>query len=244
MHKFSVSTNHYTIIVDKRLTFNMRNTLINNKINIIDSTKCNELYNAISFHPDISICKLDNDNIVIAPNVYDYYYNKLKNYDINIIKGHSFLEFKYPNNIQYNVAILGKFAIHNFNFTDDKILNFLEKNNYTKIHVKQGYSKCSTCIVDDNSIITSDKSIHLECLKYNIDSLFIEPGHIELFDMNYGFIGGCSGFLNDSTIAFTGNISSHPNYNEIYNFISSKNKSIIELSDEPLLDLGSIILLK
>lgn len=242
MNSLNTHNHHYTIIVDKRLTFNIRNSLINNNFNIIESVPCVELYDAISCHPDVSICKLDSKNFVVAPNLYDYYFDKLKNFDINIVKGNSYLENKYPNNIQYNVCIFSKFAIHNFNHTDDSILKFLDENNYTKIHVAQGYSKCSTCVVDENSIITSDKSIYNEAIIHGIDVLLIEPGHITLFDMNYGFIGGCSGVVCDK-ILFTGDISKHPNFNEIHDFITSKNKSILCLSDECLMDLGSLILI-
>ena len=109
------------------------------------------------------------------------------------------------------------------------------------INVKQGYCKCSICIVDDNSIITSDEGIYKEVIKYGIDCLLIQKGHIDLFELDYGFIGGCSGLISDKTLMFFGDIKKHPDYNKINTFVSSKNKTIISLSDENLLDLGSLI---
>ncbi|WP_455538370.1 DUF6873 family GME fold protein [Terrisporobacter sp.] len=228
-------------LVDDRITSEMIDNLKILNINIIKSTRCENTYNAISFHPDISLIKLDNNNILVSPNVYEYYNEILSPLGFNIIKGSSTVEKKYPNNIQYNAAILGNKVIHNFNFTDEKLLKYIDENNFKKIHVKQGYCKCSICIVDENSIITSDEGIYNEVIKHNIDCLLIEKGHINLFELNYGFIGGCSGLISDKTLAFFGDISAHPNYDDIKKFVKSKNKNIICLSKENLLDLGSLI---
>lgn len=228
-------------LVDKRITSNMEDTLRDLGIKVLKTTECSNTYNSIKYHPDIILCKLYDNNVVVAPNVYDYFFKILGNYNFNVIKGNSVIENKYPNNIYYNIAIFGKYAIHNFKYTDPKILEFLEVNNIQKIHVKQGYSKCSICIVDDNSIITSDNGIFKACLSYNIDCLLIRKGFIDLFDMSYGFIGGCSGIISNDTIAFYGDITRHPDYEKILTFITSKNKKLICLSGENLLDLGSII---
>ncbi|MBQ8999245.1 MAG: hypothetical protein IJ086_11240, partial [Clostridium sp.] len=68
-----------------------------------------------------------------------------------------------------------------------------------------------------------------------------QSGHIDLFELNYGFIGGCSGLISDDELAFFGDITSHPDYNKILEFVISKNKKLVCLSSEKLLDLGSII---
>lgn len=228
-------------LIDKRITKDMKAKLNDLNINIIESTPCIETYDAINCHPDITILKINDNNIIVAPNVYDYYSKKLCPLGFNIIKGNSLIKSKYPYNIAYNIAIFGKYAIHNLKYTDKKVLDFLDKNNFTKINVKQGYCKCSICIVDENSIITSDEGIYKEVIKHDIDCLLIEKGHIDLFDLSYGFIGGCSGLISKDDLIFFGDISKHPNYNEIKKFVESKNKNIISLSNEKLLDLGSLI---
>lgn len=228
-------------LIDRRITKDMKAKLNDLNINIIESTPCIQTYDAINCHPDITILKINDNNIIVAPNVYDYYSKKLCPLGFNIIKGNSLIKSKYPYNIAYNVAIFGKYAIHNLKYTDKKVLEFLDKNNFIKINVKQGYCKCSICIVDENSIITSDEGIYKEVIKHDIDCLLIEKGHIDLFDLSYGFIGGCSGLISKDDLIFFGDISKHPNYNEIKKFVESKNKNIISLSDEKLLDLGSLI---
>ncbi len=228
-------------LIDKRITKDMKAKLNDLNINIIESTPCIQTYDAINCHPDITILKINDNNIIVAPNVYNYYSKKLCPLGFNIIKGNSLIKSKYPYNIAYNVAIFGKYAIHNLKYTDKKVLEFLDKNNFTKINVKQGYCKCSICIVDENSIITSDEGIYKEVIKHDIDCLLIDKGHIDLFDLSYGFIGGCSGLISKDDLIFFGDISKHPNYNEIKKFVENKNKNIISLSDEKLLDLGSLI---
>ena len=228
-------------LVDERITPNMAKSLKKLNIDLIKTTKCKEAYNAISYHPDINFIKLNNNNVLVSPNLYDYYNEVLSPLGFNIIKGDKFIENKYPNNIAYNAVILGNKIIHNFDYTDKKLLQYIEENNFEKIKVKQGYCKCCTCIVDENSIITSDKGIYNEAIKHNIDCLLIEIGHINLFELNYGFIGGCSGLISNDTLAFFGDISKHPNFSEIESFVKNKNINILSLSDENLLDLGSLI---
>ena len=228
-------------LVDNRIPDNMYKKLNKLNINIIKTIKCSETYDAISYHPDICVIKLNDNNILVAPNVYDYYNNCLKPLGFNIIKGNLPIDVKYPNNIQYNVAILGNKVIHNFKYTDKVLLDYIEKNKMEKININQGYSKCSICIVDENSIITSDKGIYNEVIKHNIDCLLIENGHIDLFDLNHGFIGGCSGLISKNTLAFFGKIENHPNIKDIQMFLAKRNKKILSLSDDRLTDLGSLI---
>lgn len=230
-------------LVDNRITESMAKNLDKLNINIMKSIKCNETYDAISYHPDICLIKLNNNDILVAPNVYDYYDRNLTPLGFNIIKGSSPIDSKYPNNVQYNVAILGNKVIHNFKYTDSALLDYIKQNKMEKINVKQGYCKCSICIVDENSIITSDKGIYNEVIKHNINCLLVENGHIDLFELNYGFIGGCSGLISEDTLVFFGNIEKHPNFKEIENFVSKRNKKILSLSNENLMDLGSLITL-
>ena len=236
-NSFIVNNKLKLAIVDKRIPKNIEIKLNTMGINIIKSTDCSNTYEAIKYHPDISVCKLNDNNIVVAPNVYNYYKNILKHYGFNIICGNSSIKNKYPYNIHYNIVILESFAIHNFKYTDKVILDYIEKNNIKKINVSQGYCKCCICIVDDNSLITSDEGIYKEVIKYGIDCLLIKKGHIDLFELNYGFIGGCSFLISDTELAFLGNIKNHPDYDKILSFVESKNKSLISLINYNLLDL-------
>lgn len=230
------------IIIDSRIAKDIEDELKNRNIEIIKTCGCEGLYEAVKYHADMQVCYLGEGNIVVAPNVYEQYKNILAGYEFNIIKGTNYIKNKYPYNISYNVALFGEYAIHNFEYTDENIIKYIDDNNIKKINVKQGYCKCCICIIDETSIITSDKGIYKAVSKYNeIDCLLIETGSIDLFDMNYGFIGGVSGLLDCDEVAFLGDIKKHPNYHKIKEFVNKRGKKIISLGKNRLIDLGSII---
>ncbi len=240
---FCVEKKISTCIIDARVSNNIEKNLNKIGIKTIKTPKCLEVYNAISYHPDIQFFNCGDGKIIVSPNVYDKYIEILKDYNIEIEKGEKILSRKYPNDIVYNVCIVGKYAIHNFKYTDNKVLDYIEKKGFEKINIKQGYSKCSICVVDNNSIITSDEGI-VQSIKENcadIDCLLIKNGNIDLFDMNFGFIGGCSGKISDKEIAFLGKIENHPDFEKIKEFLNSKNIKTVSLSNNKLVDLGSII---
>ncbi len=109
-------------------------------------------------------------------------------------------------------------------------------------HVKQGYSKCLTCIVNKDSIITSDSEIYKKATAVGIDALLIEPDKsitLEPFDMV--FFGGATGLIGKNRLAFTGDIGFHKNFKEILSFLSLKTVDVVMLNDERLMDLGTII---
>ena len=59
-------------LVDGRITNSMIKNLNDINVNIIKSEKCKETYEAISYHPDINLIKLNDENILVSPNLYDY----------------------------------------------------------------------------------------------------------------------------------------------------------------------------
>jgi dihydroorotate dehydrogenase len=102
---------------------------------------------------------LGSEKIIYAPGTNTEFLDALKAYGFRLIEGKTVLSDSYPGNIAYNAARVGNYAIHNFRYTDPLLKDMLEKTGVEFINVKQGYSKCSICIVDQNRIITSDKGI-------------------------------------------------------------------------------------
>jgi len=176
-------------------------------------------YYPVSTHPDIYMCSLGIDKPV-------YFGCPEK------------IDSKYPGNIRYNAACTGRYFIHNLKYTDPGLLAAAE--NTEKINVSQGYTKCSTLIVDENSIITSDTGIYNSCYG-KLDVLLITPGHITLKNFPYGFIGGASGRIG-STIVFNGNLAQHPDCRKICDFITERGLEIKYFEEYALEDIGSIIL--
>lgn len=147
----------------------------------------------------------------------------------------------YPHDVLFNAVLLKDKLICNKKTVSKHILEHAEKHNCEIINVNQGYTKCSTLIVSDNAIITSDIKIHKEALGHNIESLLISCGGIELLPYEYGFIGGTSGY-DENNIYFYGDISKHQDYNAIKEFVQSHNKNIVTLNNGRLCDIGSIFI--
>ena len=94
-NSFIVNNKLQLAIVDKRIPKNMETNLNNMGVSIIKSTCCSNTYEAIKYHPDISVCKLNDNNIVVAPNVYNYYKDVLKPYGFNVLCGDSIIKNKF-----------------------------------------------------------------------------------------------------------------------------------------------------
>jgi hypothetical protein len=229
------------VILDCRATKEIKKNLNKLEIDIILTPKCKDVYSSIEYHSDIMIHFIEKDIAVVEPNIEDQFIYKLEDYGIKVILGKTKLSSNYPNDIAYNVARVGKFVFHNFKNTDIYLKDYFKQKNLEFIDVAQGYSKCSICILTNNSIITSDKSIHTNAIKNNINSLLIRSGYINLEGLNYGFIGGCSGKISENKMVFSGNIEKHPDYIPIKNFLEKYQVDYISLSNEVLLDVGSII---
>ena len=121
------------------------------------------------------------------------------------------------------------------------VLEFAYNNDYIIINVKQGYSRCSICVINENSIITDDKSIFTAAGNFLNDAELISKGSILLNGYNYGFIGGCCGKLSKNEIGFNGMIESHKDYKKIIDILSRNNIKCTELCKTRLTDIGGII---
>ncbi len=147
----------------------------------------------------------------------------------------------YPHDCLLNCVVIGDKLICNPNITHKNILKYAQNNNYDIIRVRQGYSKCSVCIVSDNALITDDESIHKACAINHIDSLYISKGSVKLNGYNYGFIGGCTGLIDKDKLLFNGDINYHKDCGRIIDFLNKYNVSPVIIEDEPLIDIGSIL---
>ncbi len=228
-------------IIDGRASYEIKENLIKYGVIIINTCKCEELYDSISYHPDIVIHPISYNKVIVAPNVYDYYNDILPFYGIKVISGEKKLSRNYPENIAYNVARISRYAIHNTKFTDEKLKFYIEKEGIEFINVKQGYSKCSLAIIGEEASITSDPSIYKELVKHSMDVLMIKEGFIELPGLNYGFIGGATGMISKNELLISGTLKEHPSINKINKFLEKHKIKSHYLSNNKIVDIGSII---
>lgn len=147
----------------------------------------------------------------------------------------------YPGDVPLNCAIVGKVCLGGKDLFDKKITNYCGEAGIELIPVKQGYAKCSVCVVDEHAIITQDPSIARAAEQRGLEALKIQNSQILLPGYDTGFIGGCSGLLGRKQLAFTGSLSSHPDGERIRAFLHSRGVEPLELTDGPLCDVGSIL---
>lgn len=160
--------------------------------------------------------------------------------DIEILFTQDKVNEVYPNDIIFNAACVGRHLFGRLDHVSPSVLRHAESEGLSLHNIKQGYSACSCCVVDSNSIITSDISLAKAAESVGLSVLLIKEGHITLPCHEYGFIGGACGLFNNS-IYFIGNIYSHPNSKEIIAFTAARGVETVSLSDEPLADCGKII---
>jgi hypothetical protein len=182
---------------------------------------------AVSDHPDMFMCRLgitDESPLISYFDLSDSF----------------LLSPGYPDEVAFNAACTGRFFIHNLRYTCPALLGAAESAGMQTVNVRQGYAKCSTVIVDEDSIITYDRGLAGRCTQAGMDVLLIEPGYIHLEGYNTGFIGGCSGRIGD-TIIFNGDLSSHPDFRSIVGFIEDRGLAVKWFQEWELGDIGSII---
>ncbi len=226
-----------TVVIDSRIDIESEEMLYKMGIKTIKIPQNNLFDKPISAHPDMFCVKIKEKRFVdkrIA-HLFDFW-------DVEIISREvqNGQAYKYPYDVGFNCAVMGNHIICNKQYTASEILQYSNEQNMNIINVKQGYAKCSTCIVDDNSIITEDESIAKAARNFGINVLMINKGFVKLDRYDYGFIGGASGLINNRLL-FNGDIKMHPNYNEIKRFCTSRNVEIISLNSKQLYDIGSIL---
>ncbi len=234
------------IIVDNRIRKIEMEFLNKLDRNILALPSINNVYEEISSHVDIYISKIK-DTLIIEKAMYDNIKEKVLDNDICIVRGNETVKNPYPNDILYNVCVIGNNAIHNFKYTDKKLLEIIDKKGLNKININQGYSNCSIAVIDDNSAIVSDKKIANMLQEYGIDTLYIdEKLDIKLLDKkgNYskmsGFIGGAIERMENNVIVF-GDLNKIDKENKIRNFITSRNLNVIDFKGFDVIDYGGII---
>lgn len=145
----------------------------------------------------------------------------------------------YPSDIPLNKLIIGNNVYGLFD-GENKSDSGLFKG-YNIIKTKQGYTKCSVCLVSENAAITDDIVIASLLKKSQIDVLQIEKGDIFLSERHYGFIGGTGFKIGKNKMFFTGNLKQHRNYKEICDFLEKHKVEPIYNKSQCLTDIGGAI---
>ncbi|WP_251860950.1 DUF6873 family GME fold protein [Clostridium sp. Marseille-Q2269] len=225
-------------LVDSRISNEEKDNLEKKNIRVIGCPCSNVLYPAVCGHPDMLLNVIDNKNIVLHKDMNKNFVEYLGTLGINILKSAKSLQDKYPNDIILNALNLENIFMHKLNNTDPNLLSLVKHKKL--LNINQGYSKCSTAVVSQNAIITNDLKIG-EILKDNdIDILLLPPGDILLPGLDYGFIGGTCGLIDNNALAFYGNLTLYKYGDKVLKFLKKHNVKPVFLSNDKLIDRGSI----
>lgn len=231
------------VVIDSKMRDVEKNKIKSLGYELLELQKNANLYEEISSHVDIFCTKIK-DKIILEKNTYMNLKSKIDS--DNILIGQAKLSFKYPFDIPFNICNVGNFVIHNFKYTDKTILNVIEKLDIEKINISQGYSNCSIAVINDNSVIVTDKKISDTLKKYGLDVLYLDYiPDIKLLNNGVyskmsGFIGGAISRIGNNIIVF-GDLNKIDKLGKIRKFILSKNLNIIDFKDLDVIDYGGIL---
>ena len=196
----------------------------------------------LSFHADLSVFHAGGKQLFLASCLKNTdFVEKLtqSGFDLHFCAENQ--EKTYPYDAMLNICSLDNSFIHSPKVSDKAVISFLMGQGRREISCKQGYCRCSVCVVDDKSIICADKGISTACRNQGIDVLEIQPGSIELKGFDYGFIGGAAFKISSEKLAFTGTLDHHPDKSAILDFLEEHQVSPVFLTDIPIFDIGSAV---
>ena len=225
------------ILADDRIPEKAKDTLEKHG-HIIYLTTHSITYPAISGHPDIFFCTINN-HLIVAPNLSEDIKNRLKKFEVSYSAGKKPVGEKYPETAWYNSVVTANYVIGNTSFMDQHIKDLAGTKEI--IHVNQGYTRCNLIPLKNDRFITSDKGIEKVLLKYGLEVLFVDPEGVLLPGFKNGFIGGTCGVWQNK-IFFIGSLQHFSKGQKVRDFICDM--EIVELYDGPLFDGGSLIFIE
>lgn len=192
----------------------------------------------ICAHSDVLYQKIDANTIIIsACQIANKEMLERAGYNVMIYDN---LNSGYKDECKLNFIINGTTIIHNPKTSAVNQLDIF--NDYRKIEVRQGYTKCSTIAVNENAYITDDSNIYHRLIKNDIDCLLINKGEINLDGYDYGFIGGAAVKLDKNHILFLGDFKNKSDRLSVTNFLKKYDIEPLFIKNKQLNDIGSALI--
>jgi len=224
------------LLVDKCISNESINFLKSLDFKLIYSTEIAEITNSTSTHPDMQFVKIDTKKAIVASQSLKYYNNLLPDFDLIPINN---IRSPYPYDTLLNFVLIGDVTICTKNQFD-----YVEQlKSFKQTFIKQGYAKCSICVLNDNAIITGDRGIAKSLEGSSIKAYYLPSDEIKLKGYENGFWGGASGLIEENKLFFNGNIESLSCYNDLIDILNKQKIEPVYPKQTSVYDNGSIILL-
>ncbi|MBQ9744664.1 MAG: hypothetical protein IJW19_06015 [Clostridia bacterium] len=189
---------------------------------------------------------------IIEENIFcysDYYEENRKIFSLaekigySIVKCSPPVSSRYPDDIGLNALAIGKRIFGKEDSIAPEVKRVARERGYDIINVNQGYTSCSTLVLNERNIITADISIKKAAEKYGINVTLIEEKNIRLDGYSYGFIGGAT-LVYENKIYFFGDALKLSSYSKIKQTADANDMEIISILSGEVVDFGGIRLLK
>ena len=188
----------------------------------------------VGTHPDILLCDTTDGTFIGSPSLK----TSLSQYCFFIAGSEP--DDGYPGEVLYN-CLFTKKHLFSSKYSDKTLFEYAESTDREAVFVKQGYTKCSVAVCGDFNFITADNGIYNALVKYGYNVLKIKSDGIRLNGYSYGFIGGCSSYVGNGKMLFTGRIESIPDGSSIKDFLRNIGLEYISIGNDELYDYGGII---
>lgn len=187
-------------------------------------------------HVDIFCTKVDG-KMVLAPNTPKHVVEIMEKAGMDLVFGNTEVTGETETMWAYNVMVDEKFCVCNADFIDPVLKEMFSERK--TVHVRQGFARCSAVSLG-GAVMTSDGGIAKALDDNNIQNILISQEGITLPGYRNGCFGGACGVCGDK-VFIAGNLRHHKQGREIRDFIGKNGFMAVELSDSPLLDVGSMI---
>ncbi|MDU6307054.1 MAG: hypothetical protein E6579_10390 [Clostridium sp.] len=202
-----------------------------------------DLPEPVNRHADLQCIHLQGKSWLVVRSENDLQ-QRLKDEGAEVLLTEERLGNKYPADIRLNALILNKQMFGKLKELDPALQKACSFAGIHTVSVRQGYTNCSAAILSEKAMITADTGIAQAAEQHGIEVLRISAGNIRLPGYEYGFIGGCCGLISESVVAFTGALKFHPDGLQMRRFIEAQKKQVLELTQNPLIDIGGILPVK
>lgn len=202
------------------------------------------LDDAVCHHPDMILSVIGNKIIC-----HKLYFEKNKKFMTSLCEFGGLVPVlsetvrgkTYPQDVAFNVLVTDEYVYCNEKHTAKEVLNCAQEHGLRIVNVAQGYAACS-CLVAENTVITSDTSI-ASAAKGKNEVVHTKGGGISLEPYDTGFIGGATGYFGGVLYTF-GDLNCYNGAKEVLDFADEKGITVCPLLEGALCDFGGIKFIK
>ncbi len=194
----------------------------------------------VASHADMNLLQLSERDILLLPGLEKQRETlQSMGFRAQCIKEEIFPE--YPANAALNAACISNVLFCNPKSVAPEVLVLAAELSLTIVRVKQGYTKCSVCMVTPQAFLTDDAGIARAGEANGFSVLLLSKGSVRLEGQPYGFIGGSCGLIRKKTLLANGDLSGHADSSVIFPFLEQHGVQPFYSREYPLTDIGGIL---